>query len=112
MMLALAFALTWLGLAALALAMDRHAALLPTPLAAVRRALRGLGAAALMASLLCTRACLDFVPALATWLGLLAPATLCTAAVLSWLQRPRRQSVRVRSAAVSASHSRRQNQSH
>lgn len=112
MMPALAFALTLLGLAALALAMDRHAELLPRPHAGLRWALRVLGAAALAAGLLCTLVHQDFAPALATWLGLLAPAALCTAAALTWAQRPQRGRLSARSAAGSKSHSRRQSQSH
>ena len=104
MMLALAFALTQLGLAALALAMDRHAGLLPRLHPLMRRALRAMGAAALAAALPCTLARMDFAPALATWLGLLEPATLCTAAALAWAQRPRHARVRARSAAGSAKH--------
>lgn len=109
MMLALAFALTWLGLAALALAMDRHAGRLGCRRPALRPALRALGLTALAAALGCTLPCMEPAPALATWLGMLAPATLCTAAMLTWLQRP---PVSGRSASGSASRSRRQNQSH
>ena len=78
MMLALAFALTWLGLAALALAMDRHAGRLGCRRPALRPALRALGLTALAAALGCTLPCMEPAPALATWLGMLAPATLCS----------------------------------
>ncbi|MDZ7863440.1 DUF3325 family protein [Acidovorax sp.] len=90
-MLALACAFMLLGLVALALAMDRHAAHLPQALAGhrARRALRILGCMGLAASLACTWAGMDGAMAAITWLGLLAPGTLCIAVAMAWAGRSR-----------------------
>lgn len=78
-----------LGLAALALAMDRHAMHLPLAWSGrrARRGLQVLGATALLASLIGTLAVMDSGLAWITWLGLLAPATLCIAVGMSWAGR-------------------------
>ena len=74
-----------LALAALALAMDRHAEILPQPCdgSGARRWLQLLGAAGLMASLLCILATMDSGLAWITWLGLLAPNILCIAVAMA-----------------------------
>ncbi|MEJ5150709.1 DUF3325 family protein [Comamonas sp. MYb396] len=78
-----------LGLAALALAMDRHAMHLPLAWSGLRarRGLQVLGATALLASLIGTLAVMDSDLAWITWLGLLAPATLCIAVGMSGVGR-------------------------
>lgn len=88
-MLALSALCMLLALAALALAMDRHAMHLPSAWlgARARRWLQRLGATALVASLLGTLAVMDSGLAWITWLGLLAPATLCIALAMTWAGR-------------------------
>ncbi|QMV71892.1 DUF3325 family protein [Comamonas piscis] len=88
-MLALSALCMLLGLAALALAMDRHAAHLPVAGSGLkaRRWLQVLGAAGLVASLVCILAVMDSGLAWITWLGLLAPATLCIALAMGWAVR-------------------------
>lgn len=90
-MFALACVFMLPGLAALALAMDRHAAHLPQALAGhrARRALRVLGCMGLAASQACTWAGMDGAMAAITWLGLLAPGTLCVAVGMAWAGRSR-----------------------
>lgn len=84
-MLALSALSMLLGLAALALAMDRHAMHLPLAWSGIiaRRGLQVLGATGLLASLVGILAVMDSGLAWITWLGLLAPATLCIAAVMA-----------------------------
>ena len=91
-MLALSDLCMLLGLAALALAMDRHAAHLPVAGSGpkARRWLQVLGAAGLLASMVCILAVMDSGLAWITWLGLLAPATLCIAVAMSWAGRGHR----------------------
>lgn len=84
-MMALACAIILLSLAALALAMDRHAAHRPHSMAGHRWrwALQTLGCAGLAASLACSLAAMDGILAIATWFGLLAPGTLCVAIAMA-----------------------------
>lgn len=84
-MVALACAFTLLGLAALALAMHRHACHLPCAMAGLRwrQALQALGCAGLAASLACTGAAMESGLAFIIWLGLLAPGTLCVTAAMA-----------------------------
>lgn len=88
-MLALSTLSMLLGLAALALAMDRHAMHLPLAWSGIiaRRGLQVLGATGLLASLVCILAVMDSGLAWITWLGLLAPATLCIAVGMTWARR-------------------------
>lgn len=88
-MLALSALCMLLGLAALALAIDRHAMHLPLAWSGLRarRGLQVLGATALLASLIGLLAVMDSGLAWITWLGLLAPATLCIAVGMSWAGR-------------------------
>lgn len=88
-MLALSALCMLLGLAALALAMDRHAMHLPSAWlgARARRWLQLLGATALLASLMGMLAVMDNGLAWITWLGMLAPATLCIALAMTWAGR-------------------------
>ncbi|TDS68746.1 DUF3325 family protein [Comamonas sp. JUb58] len=88
-MLALSALCMLLGLAALALAMDRHAMHLPSAWfdSRARRWLQLLGAMALLASLVAILSEMDSGLAWITWLGLLAPATLCIALAMTWAGR-------------------------
>lgn len=88
-MLAISALLMLLALAALALAMDRHAVYLPPAWAGhrVRRWLQVLGATGLLASLVCILTVMDSGLAWITWLGLLAPVTLCVAVGMTWAGR-------------------------
>jgi len=88
-MLAISALLMLLALAALALAMDRHAVYLPPAWAGhrVRRWLQGLGATGVLASLVCILTVMDSGLAWITWLGLLAPVTLCVAVGMTWAGR-------------------------
>ena len=88
-MLALSALSMLLGLAALALAMDRHAVYLPPAWAGhrVRRGLQVLGATGLLASLVGIPTVMDSGLAWITWLGLLAPVTLCVAVGMTWAGR-------------------------
>ena len=88
-MLAISALLMLLALAALALAMDRHAVYLPPAWAGhrVRRWLQVLGATGLLASLVCMLAVMGSGLAWITWLGLLAPVTLCVAVGMTWAGR-------------------------
>lgn len=85
-MVALSAVLMLLALAALAFTLDRHAVHLPADIAGprARRWLQALGAAGLAASLVCVIAVMDCGLAWITWLGLLAPATLCIAVCMAW----------------------------
>ncbi len=84
-MMALAFTLTLPGLAALALAMDRHAALLPPTIDGLRWrwVLRSLGCVGLMASLACTLTDVGGLLAVITWISMLTPGTLAVAGAAS-----------------------------
>ncbi|MCS4294600.1 hypothetical protein M2375_002833 [Comamonas sp. BIGb0152] len=88
-MLALSALLMLLALAALALAMDRHAVYLPPAWAGhrLRRWPQVLGATGLLASLVCILTVMDSGLAWITWLGLLAPVTLCVAVGMTWAGR-------------------------
>lgn len=88
-MLALSALCMLLGLAALALAMDRHVMHLPSAWLGSRtpRWLQLLGATALLVSLMGILWEMDSGLAWITWLGLLAPATLCIALAMTWAGR-------------------------
>lgn len=88
-MLALAALSMLLALAALALAMDRHTMHLPLAWSGIiaRRGLQVLGATGLLASLVGILTVMDSGLAWITWLGLLAPATLCVAVGMTWAGR-------------------------
>lgn len=80
-MMLLTFAIIVIGLATLALAMERHGEHLPATLSGRHAAwvLRVLGCSALVCALVLLLLVTDGIPAALIWLGFLAPGTLCIA---------------------------------
>lgn len=99
-MIALGFALTVAGLAALALAMDRHAEHAPRAWAGqgCGGILRVLGGLALGGALAVLQGATDPCQALLLWIGLLAPGTLAVASGMALADRIRRRRQARRSA--------------
>lgn len=102
-MIALGFALTVTGLAAFALAMDRHAEHVPRAWAGqgCGGILRVLGGLAWGGALAVLQGATDPCQALLLWIGLLAPGTLAVACGMALADRIRRRG-RARRSASSA----------